>query len=117
MVGPLERYVDADPDDRWSRLALAENYRRMGRSEDARAALSGLPRSQPEVIDVLARIELDRQAVDEAEQLLATGPVDDPQLARLRGRLAPRGATRSRLSVISGSHSPMTRSHGKRCLD
>jgi tetratricopeptide (TPR) repeat protein len=88
MVGPLEEYVDADPDDRWSRLALAENYRRMGRSEDALAALSSLPRSQPEVIDVLARIELDRQDVDKAERLVATGPVDDPLLARLRGRLA-----------------------------
>ena len=30
MIGPLGRYIDADPDDRWSRLALAENYRRMG---------------------------------------------------------------------------------------
>ena len=88
MVGPLEEYVDADPDDRWSRLALAENYRRMGRSEDALAALSGLPRSQPEVIDLLARIELDRQDVDKAERLVATGSVDDPLLARLRGRLA-----------------------------
>jgi len=88
MVGPLEEYVGADPDDRWSRLALAENYRRMGRSEDALAALSVLPRSQPEVIDLLARIELDRQDVDKAERLVATGPADDPLLARLRGRLA-----------------------------
>jgi tetratricopeptide (TPR) repeat protein len=88
MVGPLERYIEADPFDRWSRLALAENYRRMGRSEDALAALSGLPRSQPEVIDLLARIELDRQDVEKAERLVATGPVDDPLLAQLRGRLA-----------------------------
>jgi predicted Zn-dependent protease len=88
MVGPLEKYVDADPDDRWSRLALAENYRRMGQSENALAALSGLPRSQPDVIDLLARIELDRHDVHKAERLAATGPVDDPLLARLRGRLA-----------------------------
>jgi tetratricopeptide (TPR) repeat protein len=88
MVGPLEEYVVADPEDRWSRLALAENYRRMGRSEDALAALSSLPRSQPEVIDLLARIELDRQDINKAERLVATGPFDDPLLARLRGRLA-----------------------------
>ena len=69
------------------------------------------------MIDLLARIELDRQDVDKAERLVATGPVDDPLLARLRGRLARRGATRSRLLAISGSHSPMTRSHAKRCLD
>jgi predicted Zn-dependent protease len=60
----------------------------MGRSEDALAALSGLPQSQPEVIDLLARIELDRQDVHKAERLAATGPVDNPLLARLRGRLA-----------------------------
>jgi tetratricopeptide (TPR) repeat protein len=98
MVGPLEEYVNADPDDRWSRLALAENHRRMGRSEDALAALSGLPRSQPELIDLLARIELDRQDVDKAERLVATGPVDDPLLAGLRGRLAlARGDAKSAL--------------------
>ena len=35
MLLGLERYIEADPDDRWSRLALADNYRRMGRSDDA----------------------------------------------------------------------------------
>ncbi len=34
------------------------------------------------------RRELDRQDVDKAVRLVATGPVDDPLLARLRGRLA-----------------------------
>jgi predicted Zn-dependent protease len=101
MVGPLEVYVAADPDDRWSRLALAENYRRMGRSEDALAALSGLPTSQPEVINLLARIELDRQNIDKAEQLMATVPLDDPLLARLRGRLAlARGNAKSALGYF-----------------
>jgi predicted Zn-dependent protease len=88
MLSGLERYIEADPFDRWSRLALAENYRRMGRSDDALTALTGLPRDQSEVIDLLARIELDRQNVDQAERLLATGRYDDPLLARLRGRLA-----------------------------
>ena len=98
MIGPLERYLEVDPDDRWSRLALAENYRRMGRSDDALATLVGLSREEPEVIDLLARIELDRQDVDKAERLVATGPVDDPLLARLRGRLAlARGDVKSAL--------------------
>ncbi len=88
MIGGLERYVEADPADRWSRLALAENYRRMSRSDDALRALSGLPRGEPEVIDLLARIELDRQDVEKAERLVATGPVDNPLLARVRGRFA-----------------------------
>jgi tetratricopeptide (TPR) repeat protein len=98
MLGGLERYIEADPFDRWSRLALAENYRRMGRSEDALAALAGIPRSQPEVIDLLARIELDRPDAEKAERLVAAGPVDDPLLAQLRGRLAlARGDAKSAL--------------------
>ncbi len=86
MLGGLEGYIEADPDDRWSRLALAENYRRMGQSDEALRALTGLPRAEPDVIDLLARIELDRQDVSKAERLVATGPVDNPLLARLRGQ-------------------------------
>ena len=98
MIGPLARFIDADPDDRWSRLALAENYRRMGRSEDAEKTLAGLPRDEPEVIDLLVRIELDRPDSEQAERLVATGPIDDPLLARLRGRLAlARGNAKSAL--------------------
>ena len=110
----LSRYIEADPRDRWSRLALAENYRRMGRTDDAEQTLAGLPSGEPEVIDLLARIALDRQATEKAERLLANGPKDDPLLARLRGRLALRGETRSRRSLTSGSHSPPTRSIAKR---
>src|SRR5262249_25624953 len=88
MLDGLGRYIEADPDDRWSRLALADNYRRMGRSDDALRAIAGLPRGEPEVIDALARIELDRHDVEKAERLVATGLVDHPLLARLRGRLA-----------------------------
>jgi len=84
----LSRYIAADPRDRWSRLALADNYRRMGRTDDAEQTLAGLPPGEPEVIDLLARIALDRQATEKVEQLLANGPKDDPLLARLRGRMA-----------------------------
>jgi tetratricopeptide (TPR) repeat protein len=84
----LSRFIEADPRDCWSRLALAENYRRMGRTDDADQTLAGLPSGEPEVIDLLARIALDRQATERAERMLANGPKDDPLLARLRGRLA-----------------------------
>jgi len=84
----LSRYIEADPRDLWSRLALAENYRRMGRTDDAEQTLTGLPSGKPEVTYLLARIALDRQGREKAERLLANGPKDDPLLARLRGRLA-----------------------------
>jgi tetratricopeptide (TPR) repeat protein len=87
-IDGLSRYIEADPRDRWSRLALAENYRRMGLTDDAEQTLAGLPSGEPEVIDLLARIALERQGTETAERLLANGPKGDPLLARLRGRLA-----------------------------
>jgi tetratricopeptide (TPR) repeat protein len=87
-INGLSQFIDADPRDRWSRLALAENYRRMGRSDDAEQTLAGLPSGEPEVIDLLVRVELDRSDLEQAERLLANGPTGEPLLARLRGRLA-----------------------------
>jgi tetratricopeptide (TPR) repeat protein len=73
-IGILSRYIAADPQDRWSRLALAENERRMGR------------RAQAEAVRV--QIAVDGQDLDEAERLLAMDKTSTPALARLRGRLA-----------------------------
>jgi hypothetical protein len=84
----LEKYVAADPDDRWSRLALAENKRRMGLLDEADSLLAGLSQNDPEAIAARARILVDRNEEERAERLLALGPPDDPVLARLRGRLA-----------------------------
>ena len=87
-IESLSRYVAADPEDRWSRLALAENQLRMGLDADAEAVLSALPPEDPEAIALRAQIALDLQQSDRVEQLLAQGPEGDPTLARLRGRLA-----------------------------
>jgi tetratricopeptide (TPR) repeat protein len=88
LVTTLAKYVAADPSDRWSRLALAETYRRMDRFDDAESAIAPLPAGDPRVIELRARIALDSEGQEEAERLLAQGPADDPLLARLRGRLA-----------------------------
>jgi tetratricopeptide (TPR) repeat protein len=87
-VETLASYVAADPDDRNSRLALAENYIRMNRLEDAESVIAGLPRDDPEAIDLRARVALERQDLGAADRQLALGRADDPLLARLRGRLA-----------------------------
>jgi predicted Zn-dependent protease len=84
----LAECVAADPRDRWSRIALAENYRRMGLLNEAESALQGLAKSDPDALAAHARIAFDRQELDRAEQLLRAGPADNPVLARLRGRLA-----------------------------
>jgi tetratricopeptide (TPR) repeat protein len=87
-AGILERCVIVDPDDRWSRVALAENYRRMGRLDEAESIVRVLAEDDPEALAARARIAFDRNEEDVAERLLGTGPVDHPALARLRGRLA-----------------------------
>jgi tetratricopeptide (TPR) repeat protein len=101
-VGPttvaeaLDRALRADPADHASRLALAENLRRLGRLADAESALRPLPDSDVEARVARARLALDRGDNDQAEALLrAASPRypdsaggDHPALARLRGRLA-----------------------------
>jgi tetratricopeptide (TPR) repeat protein len=87
-VATLARFVAADPADRWSRLALADNYRMIGLHADAESALTALPREDIEAIVIRVRTALDLQEQDRAERLLSFGRIDDPMLARLRGRLA-----------------------------
>ena len=49
-VDALRRYVDADAEDRWSRLALAEGLRRLGRVEEAEQLLQPMPDVDPEAL-------------------------------------------------------------------
>ena len=44
----LKRFVAADPDDPWSRTALAETLRQAGRRDEAANVLAGLPESDPD---------------------------------------------------------------------
>jgi tetratricopeptide (TPR) repeat protein len=87
IVG-LERFIEADPEDRWSRLALAENYRRCGLTGQAEAVIAPLPSDDPEALASRVMLLLDRNQHDEAERLLNSAPADLPALARLRGQIA-----------------------------
>ncbi len=87
-VADLSRFVAADPSDRWSRLALADNYRRMGAHAEAEAALASLTPDDPEANRLRIELALDRQDDERADEVLARGPARDPALARLRGRRA-----------------------------
>jgi tetratricopeptide (TPR) repeat protein len=86
----LERAIQADPDDRASRLALAECLRRLGKLDQAESNLDRLPATDPEVLAVRALVALDRGDSLRAQALLGADPPHDdhPALARLRGRLA-----------------------------
>ena len=83
----LEGFVGADPDDRLSRLTLAEAYRRLRKIDDARAVLSPLPTSDPEVRAILARIAQSRGDAAEVERLTGGDADRHPVLARMRADL------------------------------
>ncbi len=87
-MGALERYLAADPEDRHSRLALAEAQRRTGRAAQAVETIAMLPESDSDARATRARLALGRGERAVAEALLAGGPVDHPALAQLRGQLA-----------------------------
>jgi tetratricopeptide (TPR) repeat protein len=84
----LDQFLEADPDDRQTRLALATTLVQLGRHGDAEAVLGALPGSDPDARAIRTRSALDRGDVPAAVALLAEGPADHPDLARLRGRLA-----------------------------
>jgi tetratricopeptide (TPR) repeat protein len=87
-VKMLERFVKADSGDRWSRLALAEAMRELGRLDQAEEVLRPLGEADPDARAALAQVALDKGAVTVAETLLADGPIDHPGLAVLRGQMA-----------------------------
>ncbi len=86
----LRKFVAADPEDRWSRLALVQALRRLDRSEEAAAILAPLPDSDPEARVERVLLAMGRGDFAASEALLAGGPADHPGLARLRGQLALR---------------------------
>jgi predicted Zn-dependent protease len=86
----LERFVAADPQDRWSRLAQVEALRRLNRLDEAERVLAVLSPSDPGVRTKRVLIAMDRGDFAAAESLLAQGREDDPLLAQLRGQLALR---------------------------
>jgi Flp pilus assembly protein TadD len=84
----LGRWVEADPDDRASRLALAEGMRRTARVDRAPEVLAPLGDSDPDALALRARIALDRGEPEEAARLLAGSSTSHAGLSRLRGLLA-----------------------------
>lgn len=86
----LRSYVETDPEDRWSRLALSDSYMVLGRPDEAEAILKPLPDSDPEAVERRAKLALARGEIERVEQLLAGAPSDHAGLARLRGSLALR---------------------------
>jgi tetratricopeptide (TPR) repeat protein len=88
VEGVLESFVAADPEDRASRLALADTYRRLGRPDEAERRLAELPSLDPDARVIRIRMAQDRGDDRTIEPLLEAGPDDHVGLARFRGRRA-----------------------------
>jgi tetratricopeptide (TPR) repeat protein len=91
ISGDLESFIQADPDDRFSRLALA-NLLIDHPGEEARVerSLQPLPEDDAEAQALRIELKLNHGQVDEALAMLARAPARHPHLARLRGRVALR---------------------------
>ena len=87
-LGPLLRYVAAEPEDRSSRLSLAEALVLLGRYDEAEGALNPLDAEDVDALVVRVHMAEARNDLAALDRLLAQGPSDHPELARVRGRLA-----------------------------
>ena len=80
--------VDAVPEDRTSRMALATSYALTGELDRAETILKPLLNSDPDACAVRVQISVDRGNLEVAEQLLQEAPPGHPRLDLFRGRLA-----------------------------
>ena len=87
----LREFVESDPGDRGSRLALAEDLRQLNRREEAEKVLQSIPNSDPEALAIRVAMAFDRGEEEETiQKLLKEGPEDNAELARMRGKIALR---------------------------
>jgi tetratricopeptide (TPR) repeat protein len=85
----LQAFIDADPGDRHSRLALAEALLdQPGQAERVVRLLDALPATDPDALALRVGLAFHQGRLADAERLLRDGPRDHPGLARFRGRLA-----------------------------
>jgi tetratricopeptide (TPR) repeat protein len=85
----LEAAIEADPDDRFSRLALATLLFDQPEMENrVMKILEPLPETDPAATALRVEISLVHGRIDEANAMLEVAPRGDPHLARLRGRSA-----------------------------
>jgi tetratricopeptide (TPR) repeat protein len=87
-IAILSRLVAADPDDRASRLALANRYETSNRLDLAADALGPLPDSDPDARALRVLLAIDRGEIEIAQKLAKDGPSDHVRLNVYRGQLA-----------------------------
>jgi tetratricopeptide (TPR) repeat protein len=99
IAADLELFIKADPDDRHSRLALANLVVDIpGLESQVERALAPLADDDAEASALRIKLKLNLGRIDEAMALLDQSPAGHPELARLRGRVA----------IMRGDHAAAT---------
>lgn len=91
IVEDMTRFIAADPNDRWSRIALARSLKRLVRLDEAEAALAPLPDDDPDAAAIRAQIAFDRNDPEKARLILEKAPKNHFDLAILRAQIALAG--------------------------
>ncbi len=84
----LTKFIEIEPTDRFSRLALAVCLHMLNRFSEDEAVLAPLPDSDPDARALRAQFAIERGDIETAESLLNGGPADHARLNVLRGDLA-----------------------------
>jgi tetratricopeptide (TPR) repeat protein len=93
IVEDLDGFIKADPNDRYSRLAVVELLlERPGEEVGAyiQRILEPLPEADADALALRVEFAFNRGQVEEAERLLARAPANHPRTARIRGEIALR---------------------------
>jgi tetratricopeptide (TPR) repeat protein len=91
IVEDLDGFIKADPDDRYSRLAVVELVLERPEVESyITSILEPLPATDPDAQAVRINLAFNLGRFDEAERLLASAPADHPRISRIRGEMALR---------------------------
>jgi tetratricopeptide (TPR) repeat protein len=91
IVEDLDGFIKADPDDRYSRLAVVELLLERPDAEPYIAkTLEPLPDSDPDALALRIDLAFNLGRFEDAERLLASAPAGHPRISRIRGELALR---------------------------
>jgi tetratricopeptide (TPR) repeat protein len=91
IVADLDGFIRADPQDRFSRLAVVELLLERPEVESyIERILEPLPNTDPDALALRINLAFNLGRFDEAETLLASAPTNHPRFARIRGEMALR---------------------------
>jgi len=91
IVADLDAFIKADPEDRYSRLAVVELVLERPEVEPyVQRILEALPNSDPDALSLRINLASNLGRIDEVERLLAFAPMNHPRLSRIRGEIALR---------------------------